>query len=80
MTGIIGTLVGDGNLVYTAATNVKLVISVTGGSASINGTIAVQAASGTTASVEHYIGVGQTVTITNATGHMVVSVLGGISQ
>ena len=81
-TGILGTIASSGTLTYTAPMAAKLIVSstnISGTSAttSINGVAAIgMTASYGAGSVSLYVGLGQTVTITNSAGvNSIVSVL-----
>lgn len=75
-TGIIAAVL-NGTVTYTAPTDAKLVITVagSGGYVTINNIYALNGAS-TISSLTHYLGTGQTVTITALLGtYMIASVL-----
>ncbi len=82
-TGILGTVASSGTLTYTALLAAKLNVSSanisgTSGTTTINGIVAIALPStgNANSSVTLYVGLGQTVTITNSVGvNSIVSVL-----
>ena len=78
-TGIIGSMSGPGTISYTAQSNSKVAITYTGSSTycRVNGAQINVSGSPTGANVIHWVGAGQTITITTTGGDCLVSCLGG---